>query len=73
MDAFELVARLRAKREGTEASELLLRSHGDEADVEDLNAAAALWPSELERRVGQNEPGVSAEIVLSDARARLKR
>lgn len=73
MDAFEFVARVRAKPKAPEAAELLLRSHGDEADPEDANAVAAAWVSEIDRRVEQNEPGVSAEIVFSDARARLKR
>lgn len=59
--------------ERSEAAELLLRSLEDEAEAEDPNAVAAAWVSEIERRVDQNEPGVPAENVFSDARARLKR
>jgi hypothetical protein len=59
--------------ERSEAAELLLRSLEDEADAEDPNAVAAAWVSEIEHRVDQNEAGVPAENVFSDARARLKR
>ena len=73
MDAFEFVARLRANREAIDADELLLRSGRDQAAPEDRNAVAAAWVSELERRIDQNEPGLLAELVFSDARARLRR
>lgn len=59
--------------ERSEAAELLLRSLEDEAEAEDPSALEAAWVSEIERRVDQSEPGVPAETVFSDARARLKR
>jgi hypothetical protein len=59
--------------ERSEAAELLLRSLEDEAEAEDPNAVADAWVVEIERRIDENEPGVPAETVFSDARARLKR
>jgi putative addiction module component (TIGR02574 family) len=59
--------------ERSEAAEQLLRSLEDEADAEDQNAVATAWASEIERRVDEGEPGVSAETVFSEARARLQK
>jgi len=57
--------------ERSEAAELLLRSLEDEAEVED--GVSTAWASEIERRVDRNEPGISAETVFAEARARLQK
>jgi putative addiction module component (TIGR02574 family) len=59
--------------ERSEAAELLLRSLEDEAEAEDQNAVAAAWASEIERRIHEDEPGVPAEAVFAEARARLQK
>ena len=58
----------------SEAAELLLVSLEQERDVEDDPAAvAAEWASEIERRVTENAPGVPAETVFAEGRARLQK
>lgn len=45
--------------ERSEAAELLLRSLYDDPEGDDLDAVAAGWASELERRIDEDAPGVS--------------
>ena len=59
--------------ERSEAAELLLKSLEDEAEAEDPEAVGAAWATEIESRVNTNEPGVPAETVFSEARARLQK
>ena len=57
--------------ERSEAAELLLRSLDDDAEVDDPDAVAAGWA--VERRIGEDAPGVSSDTVFSEARARLQK
>jgi hypothetical protein len=57
--------------ERSEAAELLLRSLEDEPETDDEAAVAAAWASEIERRARENAPGVPAETVFAEGRARL--
>jgi hypothetical protein len=58
----------------SEAAELLLVSLEQERDVEDDPAAvAAEWASEIERRVAENAPGIPADTVFAEGRARLQK
>jgi len=59
--------------ERSEAAELLLSSLESDADGEDQNAVATAWALEIERRVEEDEPGVPAERVFSETRARLQK
>ncbi len=59
--------------ERSEAAELLLRSLEDEPEADEQAAFAAAWASEIERRVDENAPGVSAETVFAEGRARLQK
>jgi putative addiction module component (TIGR02574 family) len=59
--------------ERSEAAEVLLRSLEGEGEGEDQDVVAAAWASELERRVNEDEPGVPAETVFSETRARLQK
>lgn len=58
----------------SEAAELLLVSLEEEQNAEDDPAAvAAEWASEIERRVAENAPGIPAETVFAEGRARLQK
>ena len=59
--------------ERSEAAELLLSSLEDDAETDDAGAVAAAWASEIERRVDEDSPGVSADTVFSETRARLQK
>ncbi len=59
--------------ERSEAAELLLRSLEDEPEATDEAAVAAAWASEIERRVEENAPGIPAETVFAEGRARLQK
>ena len=59
--------------ERSEAAELLLRSLEDEPEATDEAVVAAAWASEIERRVEENAPGIPAETVFADGRARLQK
>ena len=59
--------------ERSEAAELLLSSLEDDAEPDDAAAIAAAWASEIERRVDEDSPGVSADAVFSEARTRLQK
>ena len=59
--------------ERSEAAELLLRSLEQEPDTDDPAAVATAWAREIERRIEQAEPGVAAETVFSEGRARLQK
>jgi len=59
--------------ERSEAAELLLRSLDDDAEMDDPDAVAAGWASEVERRIDEDAPGVSSDTVFSEARARLQK
>lgn len=56
--------------ERSEAAEVLLRSLEQEPE-EDEAAVAAAWAVEIERRIEENAPGIPAETVLAEGRARL--
>lgn len=56
----------------SEAAELLLASLEQDAG-EDPAAIDAAWASEIERRVADNAPGVPAETVFAEGRARLQK
>jgi hypothetical protein len=57
--------------ERSDAAELLLSSLEDDAETDDADAISAAWASEIERRVDEVSPGVSAEAVFAEARTRL--
>lgn len=58
--------------ERSEAAEVLLLSL--EQDPEEPEAVvAAARAAEIERRIGENAPGISAETVFSEGRARLQK
>jgi len=58
----------------SEAAELLLVSLEEEQYAEDDPAAvAAEWAIEIERRVAENAPGIPAETVFAEGRARLQK
>ncbi len=59
--------------ERSEAAELLLRSLEQEPESDDPAGVAAAWAEEIERRVEENEPGVPAETVFAEGRARLQK
>lgn len=58
--------------ERSAAAEELLASLGDSKEDSDPEWTAA-WAAEIERRVRENAPGIPAEEVLAEGRARLKR
>ncbi|HET7502697.1 MAG TPA: addiction module protein [Kofleriaceae bacterium] len=58
--------------ERSEAAELLLRSLEQEPEEDEVVVAAA-WAAEIERRIGENEPGIPAETVFAEGRARLQK
>lgn len=49
-----------------EALLLSLEQDGEESGVE------AAWTDEIQRRIGENAPGIPAETVFAEGRARLK-
>ena len=51
---------------------MLLRSLEQEPE-EDEVAVAAAWAAEIERRIGENAPGIPAETVFAEGRARLQK
>lgn len=60
--------------ERSEAAEALLLSLEQEPEPDDDDAAiAAAWAKEIEKRVEDNEPGIPAETVFAEARARLQK
>jgi hypothetical protein len=66
----ELLKMPRADRSA--AAEQLLASLEEEGDEDEASVAEA-WAREIERRVEADEPGIPAEQVLAEGRARLKR
>jgi hypothetical protein len=58
--------------ERSEAAEVLLRSLEQEPE-EDEAVVAAAWAAEIERRIGENAPGIPAETVFAEGRARLQK
>jgi len=58
--------------ERSEAAEALLLSLEEEQDFEDPEIAAA-WAREIERRAEENLPGIPAEEVFSELRARYQK
>jgi hypothetical protein len=58
--------------ERSEAAEVLLRSLEQEPE-EDEVAVAAAWAAEIEHRIGENAPGIPAETVFAEGRARLQK
>lgn len=59
--------------ERSEAAERLLNSLDEEPEAEDENTIAAAWANEIERRVDDNAPGVDADAVFAQAKARLEK
>jgi hypothetical protein len=57
----------------SEAAEALLLSLEEEPETDDQAAVAAAWAHEIERRIAENEPGVPAETVFAEGRARLQK
>jgi putative addiction module component (TIGR02574 family) len=58
--------------ERSEAAEALLRSLEQEPEADEAEVASS-WAAEIEQRVAENEPGVSAETVFAEGRARLQK
>lgn len=58
--------------ERSEAAEALLISLEDEPGEEPA-AVEAAWAVEIERRIEENAPGVPAETVFAEGRARLQK
>ncbi len=54
------------------AAEALLLSLEDDPEASDAEVAAA-WAAEIERRVDEDVPGIPAESVFSEGRARLQK
>jgi hypothetical protein len=59
--------------ERSEAAELLLLSLEQEPDPDDEAVIAGAWASEIEQRVKENAPGIPAETVFAEGRARLQK
>jgi putative addiction module component (TIGR02574 family) len=59
--------------ERSEAAEALLLSLEQEPETGDQAVVAAAWAREIERRIAENEPGVPAETVFAEGRARLQK
>jgi hypothetical protein len=57
--------------ERSAAAEALLLSL--EQDAEDPDLAQSAWASEIERRVTEGGPGIPAETVIAEGRARLSK
>lgn len=58
--------------ERSEAAEVLLRSLEPEPEEPEAVVAAA-WAVEIERRIRENAPGIPAETVFAEGRARLQK
>jgi putative addiction module component (TIGR02574 family) len=58
--------------ERSEAAEALLVSLEQDAEADEA-AVEHAWAAEIERRVAENAPGVPAETVLAEGRARLQK
>lgn len=58
--------------ERSAAAEALLLSLEDEPDDDPAEVEKA-WATEIERRIEENAPGIPAEIVFAEGRARHKR
>lgn len=58
--------------ERSEAAEVLLRSLEQEPEEPEAVVAAA-WAAEIERRIGENAPGIPTETVFAEGRARLQK
>ena len=56
--------------ERSEAAEALLASLEEDPEADEAPVAAA-WATEIERRVAENAPGIPAETVFAEGRARL--
>ena len=56
--------------ERSEAAEALLVSLEQEPEEDEAEVAAA-WSAEIERRVAEDDPGIPAETVFAEIRARL--
>lgn len=61
-----------ASDERSEAAEALLLSLEQDPADDDAEAAAA-WATEIERRIVENAPGIAAETVFAEGRARLQK
>lgn len=57
--------------ERSAAAEALLISLEDEPEDDPAEVEAA-WAAEIERRIEENAPGIPAETVLAEIRARLQ-
>lgn len=57
-----------SREERSELAEALLESLDDSADEEVMES----WAAEIMRRISTNEPGIPAEQVFAEGRARLK-
>jgi hypothetical protein len=55
--------------ERSEAAEVLLRSLEQEPEEDEATAAAA-WAADIERRIRENAPGIPADTVFAEGRAR---
>lgn len=58
--------------ERSEVAEALLLSLEDESEEDPVEVEAA-WAVELERRIEENVPGIPAETVIAEGRARLQK
>jgi hypothetical protein len=58
--------------ERSEAAEVLLRSLEQEPE-EDEAAVAEAWAADIERRIAENAPGIPADTVFAEGRARLQK
>lgn len=59
--------------ERSEAAEVLLLSLEQEPEEDDDAGVAAAWAAEIERRIDENAPGIPAETVFAEGRARLQK
>ncbi|MBL0214248.1 MAG: addiction module protein [Myxococcales bacterium] len=56
--------------ERSAAAEALLRSLEQEPEEDEATVAVA-WAAEIERRIDENAPGIPADTVFAEGRARL--
>ena len=59
--------------ERSEAAEALLVSLEEDPETEDPGEVAEAWAREIERRIDEDAPGIPADIVFSEGRARLQK
>jgi len=57
----------------SEAAEALLLSLEQDALTDDEIGVSAAWAAEIEKRIEDNEPGIPADTVFAEARARLQK